>query len=282
MGEIWRFTWHNLRRLLTSPRLYLALFVVYACLRLCFGGVAGALAEKGQTLQGLELMIFASTNRLPQCMMTFGILLLLGDAPFLHEGMSLRLVRSSRIKWFLGQVLFCLITVVGYLLAVELMLLSMSGRGVSFRNEWSLPVKLVCRVPGGASVLGIHMIVDFPMNILKSGGPWPIFGLTLLYDTLLFTFFAFVCLALNARWRSGVGCFTVAALVTLRILIDNSGLLVRLRNISPCNLASLGSELVSPLSVAYRVSFFLAACGLLGFWTYRVLRRADLAGGGGA
>lgn len=281
MGEIWRFTWHDLRRLLTSPRAYLALFVVYACLRLVYGEVGLYIAESGQALQGLELMIFASASGIPQKIMIFGILLLLGDAPFLHEGMSVYLVRSSRSKWFLGQLLFCLVTVVCYLLAVELMLLTMSGSGVTFRNQWSGPIELVSRIPNGEKLLHIKIDVDFPINILLSGRPWAMFGLTVFYDILLLTFFALTCLALNARFRTGVGCFAVVVLATTQTLILNSRW-PWLALLSPCLLASLGRELVSPLSVAYRASFFLAACGLLSFWAYRVLRRADLGGGGGA
>lgn len=280
MGEIWRFTWHDLRRLLTSPRLYLSLFVVYACFRMCFEDLSAALAQSGQTIQAAELMIFASASRIPQWMLTFGMLLLLGDAPFWHQGMALRLVRSSRVKWLLGQVLFCLITVVCYLFAVELMLLTMSGSGVSFANEWSAPTRLACRVPGGASLMDIHM-VEFFMNVLQSGEPWPIFALTVLYDALLLSLFSMLCLALNARWKTGVGCFAVTALLLMRTLIENSLRPTKFWAISPCSLAALGRGLVTPASVGYRLAFFLCACGLLGVWGYRVLRSADLGGGEG-
>ena len=279
MGEVWRFTWHNIRRLLTSPRLYLSLFVVYTCLRLCFGDVGAALAGNNQTIQAVELMIFAFASRIPQWMLTFGMLLLLGDAPFLHEGMSVYLVRSSRVKWLLGQILFCLVTVVCYLFAVELMLLTMSGSGVSFANQWSAPVRLACRVPDGASFLSINMGVSFPMNIVQSGSPWPIFALTVLYDALLLSLFAMLCLTLNARWKTGTGCFAVTALLLLRVLIENSVKPDKFRVISPCNLAALGSELVTATSFGYRLAFFLCACGLLGVWGYSVLRSADLAEG---
>lgn len=279
MGEVLRFAWHNIRRLLTSPRLYLSLFVVYACFRLCFGNVYLYLEESGETLQAVELLVFASSNRSPQWMLAFGMLLLLGDAPFLHEGMSVYLIRSSRFRWLMGQILFCLITVVVYLLAVEVMLLSMSGSNVSFLNNWSAPIMLASRITSGASLLHIEMVIDFPISIISSGKPYTMFALTILYDTLLLTMFSLLCLVCNAKWKTGVGCLGVVALLVVRFLIDNRKILTSLRMLSPCNLATISSQVVSPLSIGYTTVFFLCICGLLGFWGYRTIRFVDLQRG---
>lgn len=276
MGEVFRFAWHNIRRLLTSPRLYLSLFVVYACLRLCFGNVYLYLEESGETLQAVELLVFASSNRTPQWMLAFGILLLLGDAPFLHEGMSVYLIRSSRFRWLMGQILFCLITVVCYLLAVEIMLLSMSGDSVSFLNNWSDPIMLASRITSGASLLHIEMAIDFPISIISSGKPYAMFALTLLYDTFLLTMFSLLCLVCNSKWKTGTGCFGVVALLVVRFLIDNRKMLTNLRMLSPCNLAAISNQVVSPATIGYTAAFFLCACGGLGVWGYHVIRSADL------
>lgn len=281
MGEVLQFTWHNIRRLLLSPRLYLSLFVVYACLRLCFGNVYLYLEDSGETLQAVELMIFASANRIPQWMLAFGMLLLLGDAPFLHEGMSVYLIRSSRLRWLIGQILFCVITVVCYLLVIEVMLLSMSGNGVSFLNDWSDPIMLASRITSGASLLHIEMAVNFPMNIISSGNPYTIFALTMLYDTLLLTMFSLLCLALNVKWKIGVGCFGVVVLLVLRFLIDTCGILTDFQMFSPCNLATISNQVVSPATIGYTVAFFLCVCGILGVWGYHVIRSADLQRGEG-
>lgn len=281
MGEVLRFTWHNIRRLLTSPRLYLSLFVVYACFRLCFGNVYLYLEESGETLQAVELMVFASANRIPQWMLTFGMLLLLGDAPFLHGGMSVYLIRSSRFRWLMGQILFCIITVVCYLLAVAIMLLSMSGSGVSFLNHWSDPIVLASRISSGASLLHIEMALDFPMSIITSGTPYAMFALTMVYDTLLLTMFSLICLVCNAKWKTGVGCFGVVALLVLRLMIDTCGVFTDFRMLSPCNLATISNQVVNSATIGYIAAFFLCACGLLGLWGYRTIRSADLQRGEG-
>lgn len=281
MGEVLRFAWHNIRRLLTFPRLYLSLFVVYACLRLIFGNVYLYLEESGETLQVVELFVFAASNRIPQWVFTFGILLLLGDAPFLHEGMSVYLIRSNRFRWLMGQILFCIITVVCYLLIVEIMLLSMSGSGVSFLNGWSDLIMLASRITSGASLLHIETVFDFPMSIISSGNPYAMFALTLLYDTLLLTMFSLLCLALNVKWKTGTGCFGVVTLLVIRFLIDDRNTLTGLRMLSPCNLATINNQDVSLATIGYTVIFFLCACVLLGVLGYRVIRSTDLQKGGG-
>lgn len=281
MGEVLRFAWYDIRRLLTSPRFYLSLLVVYACLWLCFGSVYLYPEETGESLQALELFIFASCNRIPQCMLTFGVLLLLGDAPFLHEGMSVYLIRSNRARWLLGQILFCLLTIVFYLLVVEIMLLSLSGREVSFVNNWSDTIMLASQITSGASLLYIDMIFTFPMNIVLSGAPYAIFALTLVYDSLLLLMFTLIGLAFNIRWKVGVGCLGAVALLGLRSLIDSYGN-ERLRGLlwfSPCNLATVSDRPVTVETIAYTVMFFLCVCGLLTIWGYGSMRSADLLKG---
>lgn len=275
MGEILRFAWYNIRRMLLSPRLYLSLFVVYACLRLCFGSVCLSLDESGRTLQAVELFIFASGNRIPQWILTFGMLLLLCDVPFLHNGISIYLIRTSRFRWLAGQVLFCLIMVMGYLLAVEIMLLSMSGERVSFLNEWSDTIELASRITSGASLLNIKIIFDFPINVVLGGTPYTQFALTLLYDTLLLMFFSLICFACNVKWKTGVGCFVVVSFLVLRLLVDEYGEPVALL-FSPCNLASPGSRVVTPVSVGYTVAFFLCVCGFLFVWGWRQMKYEDM------
>lgn len=281
MGEILRFVWYDIRRLLTSPRLYFSLLVVYACLRLCFGSVYLYPEESGESLQALELFIFASCNRLPQCMLSIGVLLILGDTPFLHEGVSVYLIRTSRFRWLIGQILFCLVTIVCYMFVVEIMLLSMSGNGVSFANEWSDPVVLASQITSGASLLYIDMIFTFPMNIILSGTPYAIFALTLLYNTFLLMTFVLICLVCNLNWKTGVGCFGVVALLGWRSLIDGygNGRFSGLVLFSPCNLATISDRNVTRGTIIYTCMFFSCVCGFLTIWGYNKMRSLDVLKG---
>ena len=261
MGEAWRFASHNLRHLLTSPRLYLSLFAVCAYLWIFYGNIGSYLVEAGESLQGFELMIFTAEDRFTKRMVVFGAMLLLGDAPFLHDGLSVYLIRSNRRNWFLGQVLYCLIATVLYLVLIELMYIPLYKGHVFFQNHWSETADFASYV-GIGSVVDPRVNVPFSRKIILCGGPWLMFGLTILYNALFLMTLSMLCLAMNAKWRVGVGWVGVAIYLI----------------ISPFDLATLGKETISPASLAYRASFFLCVCLVLGIWGYHTLRRADLGG----
>ncbi len=205
MGEAWRFASHNLRHLLTSPRLYISLFVVCVYLWISFRETGSYLAEAGESLQGFELMIFTSEDRFTKSILAFGAMLLLGDAPFLSDGLSVYLIRSNRRNWFLGQILYCLITAVLYLVLVQLMFLPLYRGHIFFQNQWSETADFASYFGNTGFTVDERVRVSFSRKIVLSGGPWLMFGLTILYNTLLLMTLSMLCLAMNAKWRVGVG-----------------------------------------------------------------------------
>lgn len=280
MGEISHFTFYNFRRLLTSPRFYITLLIIYCCMWMCFGQVSSALAENGQTLQAAELFIFASCSRIPQWILAFGMLLLLADVPFIHEGLSVHLIRSTRFRWLMGQLIFCAITVICYLLLVEVMLITLSGKHMTFTNAWSDIIQIVVRLPSSVNgkQLNIDTMMEFPLEIVLAASPWAIFALSFFYDFLLLMLFCFICLVCNTRWRTGLGCLVVVVLLMLRYLIDNrllpfSSLIAM---ISPCSMAAPQNRSINALNIIYTVAFFLCVSGFLAMWGYQIVQHADL------
>jgi len=275
MGEIFQFVKHNCYRVLHSPRTYIALLIVFWGLNICYGSVRASLVEKGQTIQIFELFIFALTNRLPQWIIVFGLVLLVCDAPFFHAGLELYIIRSSRGRWLIGQILFYLIMVLGYLTSVASMMLLLLHGQINLTNEWSDIIVLTCQIQSGA-LLNIQTIMNFPMNIITSGLPYTMFGLTYIYSTLLLFLFCLICLVCNISLRIGFGCFTVAALLVWRIVLETVGDARFLHYISPCNLASIGDKAISLPNICYTVAFFLCVCALLCLYAYHITQKIDL------
>lgn len=275
MGEIFQFVKYNFRRLWCSPRPYITLFMVYALLNLCFGGAREYLSDSGETVQAFEFFIIAMANRIPQWIMVFGILILLGDAPFLHDGMEVYILRSSRGRWLMGQVVFCALTVLGYLVLIAVMFLFMFCSYISFTNEWSDAIILSCRIQSGA-VLNIVMLIAFPMEIINSGSPYSVLALSFLYTALMLLLCALLCMLCNVRLKTGVGCFAVTILLVWRFLLDNVGGAEFLHYLSPCSLATVSDRAVTPISICYTVGFFLCACFALCWWNYCIIQKADL------
>lgn len=275
MAEMFQFVRCDFRRLWISPRPYIVLLVVYMGLHLCFGGAETYLAENGQSVQAMEFFVFATANRIPQWILAFGILLLLGDAPFFHEGMELYVLRSRRSRWLTGQILFCCITVLGYLLLVAGMFLLMFHGHIYFANTWSDAITLICRI-GNGTLLNIKMAIDFPMQIITNGSPYAMFGLSFLYSAFLLLLFSLLCMVCNTKLRTGVGCFVIAILLVWRVLLDTVGGMPLFHYISPCNLANVGDKPVSPFYISYTIMFFIWNCCLLCIWMYGIIQKYDL------
>lgn len=278
MRSILHFVGYNLKRLFTSPRPYIALLAIYVMMKVGFGGAKSYLLENDQLFQAVELYVFAGNSDKFQLVMILGMLLWLGDAPFLKEGMSLRLIRTNRWAWLVGQILSCVVIAAIYLLAIEVLFLILFSGCVFFRNEWSSSAVLAAQI-GNGSPLRIEMATQFSMAAIQTASPYALFGLTFVYVLLLYSFFGVLMIACNLRFRTGVGCFAVALCWCFRLMVSyvlNSELLWHL---SPCNLASLFEQTPTALSILYTVMFFLVTGCCLSLLALHSVKTADLLKG---
>lgn len=275
MGEIFQFVRYDLKRLWYSPRPYVILFFVYAALERCFGCVREYLAEMGQQIQATELFSIAVSNRIPQWFLIFGIVLLLGDAPFLHDGMEYYVLRSSRSKWLIGQIVFCIITIIGYVFVVAGIFLFMFSNFIAFNNEWSDIITLCCQVHSGR-ILGITMSISFPSQLIQSGSPYAVFLISCSYLILLMLFLCLLLMLCNLKLKVGIGYFIVVSILVLRVLVDNGVGSKYLHFFSPCNLAVVSGRVLTMYSVAYTFLYFSSICGILYYCVQKVIIKTDL------
>lgn len=275
MGEVFQFARYNLNRLWYSPRPYFVLFFVYATLELCFGCAREYLAEAGQQIQATEFFSIAVSSRIPQWVLIFGIVLLLGDAPFFHDGMECYILRSNRAKWLMGQMMFCIITIVEYVLVVVIMFLLMFSNFIVFKNEWSNIITLCCQVHSGR-ILGITMNITFPVELIQSGSPYTIFFISCSYLILLMLFLCLLLMLCNLKMKVGMGYFVVVSILVLRLFVDNSLVSKYVYFFSPCNLAVVSGRIVTSYSIANTFLYFLSICSILYYYIYKAIRKIDL------
>lgn len=278
MRNIFHFMKYNFKSLFASPRLYIALLILFSIMQVGIGGAKGYLIEHGQTFQAVELYVFTHSSHVVQLVYILGLLLLLGDAPFLKEGMPFHLIRTNRFQWLMGQFLSCVAISAVYLLTIELLLLVVSFGHINFQNEWSDPVILAARV-GNERAIGIEISILFSMNVIRAGSPYAMFGLTFVYSLLLYSFFSVLLIVCNLRLRSGIGCLAVMAFWCLRLALDYGTNIPLLQRLSPCNLACLTGQALTPANILYTILFFCVSCCCLGMLTIRFARSADLLRG---
>ncbi len=275
MRSTFHFVRYNLKNLFTSPRPYITLLILFSIMQVGMGGARDYVIEHGQTFQAVELYVFAHSSHVIQLVFILGLLLLLGDAPFLKEGMSFHLIRTNRFQWLLGQFLSCIAISAVYLLAIEFLFLILFFGHISFQNEWSRPVMLAAQIRT-ASAIGIELAVMFSMNVLRAGSPYAMFGLTFVYSLLLYIFFSALLIVCNLRFRSGVGCLAVMAFWCLKLALDYGNDIPLLRRLSPCSLACLTGQTLTPAHILYTILFLCVVCYCLGMAAIRLARSADL------
>lgn len=278
MRSIVHFVEYNLRRLFSSPRPYITLLIIFAVMQIGLGGAKTYLTENNQTFQAVELYVFAHNSSVFQLTFILGLLLFLGDAPFLKEGMSFRLIRTNRIRWLVGQIISCIVIVVIYLLMIELLLLILFSGHITFQNEWSEPVILSAQLGNGLAI-NIEVAMLFSVNIIQTGPPYAMFGLTFVYSLLLYIFFSVLIICCNLRFRTGIGCLAVVLFWCEKLMLNyvlDSNLLWHL---SPCNLACWGEQILTVASILYTIMFFLVTCSCLGVLALHFTYSADLLRG---
>lgn len=265
----------ELRRLLHTPKLYFTAMLLFSCIYTGFGGLNSYLMQQGQTVQAGELFIFGMDGWISLLIVTAGFLLLVNDVPFGKGGAQLRLIRSSRSRWLLGQVLSCFAITAVYLLLVALLFALATVRNLSFANAWSQPVVLAARL-GRCTAIGIDAAVNFPMSVLQSCSAWVAFGVSFLYAWLLYGFFCLILIVCSLRFRTSLGYLIVMFCLILKRLLEVASVPSILKYLSPCDVASISSRPLTATNVLYAVLFFLLADGTLWFLARNRMEQVDL------
>lgn len=279
MGSVFHFASYNLKRLFSSPKPYITLLILFVVLRIGVGGARTYLSDSGQQIQAVELFIFTQSSLFFQIVFVLGLLFLLGDAPFLTDGMSLRLIRTSRSRWMLGQILSCVLISAVYLVAIEVLFLLLFWGQVTLQNEWSPAVRLAAQANIGGNVINIKAAVYFPMGVLHVGAPYAMFGLTLLLNELLYSFLCLVVIFCNLKFSSGVGIFAATSLLGLRMMQRYVFPYKPLWYLSPCSVVCLGEQTITSGGILYAVLFLATLCLCLTTLALHLVKSSDLLKG---
>jgi hypothetical protein len=281
MGEVWYFARTQLKRSFTSARFYVLILLLIAVLWSFFGGVGSYLESEGVRLQVCELFILFSNSRYSQRILLLAAVLLLADAPFISEGISYGLIRSTKLKWFLGQLLYAMMMTLILLVSMHLILLIFTGGRISFANNWSFCFREICMEEDAGfsenSPLGIELALDFGVNYINSGSPYFVYTVTMLYAFLLSVSCCVIGMLLNLYFRTGVGVLTAVVFFGLyELSINLSAISAWVDPISPCYLASVVNREVTAGTMGYTVAFFVCVILAFSVFSYHKIQRSDL------
>lgn len=274
MAEIRKMVSIELHRRIANPRFTLALLLNVCIVMISFPDLTGFLSEKQMQIQAVELFGFLISDRFAQWLLTFSFLIMVGDAPFVQEGIDVVLIRTDKKKWLIAQSLVMVLLIVIWLAALEISILLLMAGHISWGNEWSSCIRMAARMNTNTSMIGIG--IGTSMLPLTQAGPFVVFGVAFLYAVLLFTYFGAWGIAANLLTGRGYGPCIVACFLSLRFLLINLLYIPQLERISPVNIVDLTANSIEVSQILYTVSFFGIQILILIWVASRILRKRDV------
>lgn len=281
MGEILSLARTSLRKQLGRARFFAALLLTAGCVVMGYFHTPDYLAGRNLTMQAGEPFLLMVGAVLVQLLLLLSFLLLLGDAPFFHEGMEIVVMRSSKRKWIAAQIVACVVTTILWLLFLFAFTLLYFNRHLSFANEWSKVAKMARRSISGGAPAGFQLGVAPSAKMAMGTKPYAMFGLSFLLNSLLYVCLALWGMTLNLWLRRSYGSLFVISLWGLRfglqvLELPSLGRVEILNWISPMGLVDVTAGSFSGEKIAYIVLFFLFQIVLLATFSRLRLRRMDM------
>ncbi|WP_333677277.1 hypothetical protein [Muricomes intestini] len=199
LRRIWKYTRIDFKNWERSPRIVIT-FILAAILCLMLSNRAIDFADKyGTYTQLFEVFIWTFGDSSSIMLSSLLLMLLLGDIPFVTPATPYQLVRSSRIEWVLGQLLYVFISstiYISYLLVITCVL---SAHISYIGNKWSKTSALL-----GYSGVGRKIALPTSVKALEMSSPYAcvlmIFVLMLLYAFFISAIMFLFNLYRNKYW----------------------------------------------------------------------------------
>lgn len=163
------------------------------------GGVFAAVMNDGLTLAALS----------------FGLVFLLGDAPFLRENAMFEWMRSDRLSWTVGRVLYVLAVVLMYLLAIQA-LVCVEAWSVNFGPKWD---KVLRTLGTGRHLSDISLSVS--SSLLSSRRPMQAWLYTFGMMGLAWSSLGFILFSLSVLTRRLFAMLVVSVVVFMDYLVES-------------------------------------------------------------
>ena len=206
VNQIWQISWYNFRSWKGNPRIVLTFSLAFILCFLLTDKAVRFSYEYSTIMQIAEPFVWTFGDSNSILIASLLLILLFSDMPFLGVGVPYYLMRTNRIKWMAGQVLYICLATFLYMSFVLVSSIVICAKNAFPGNMWSETGAILGYSPAGKAVA-----LPSTVKTMEMSTPYEcmmtIFLLMLLY-TLLCVFIMFV---LNIRkgkfWGIG-GVFT--------------------------------------------------------------------------
>ncbi len=266
---------NNIRRWATNPRIYILAALLIIFLWDYIGPILHFSQAVGYRVSPWVFPFLSNTFYI-QMILMLGIVFLFCDAPFLNEGQPYLLIRSGRVHWAVGQVLYIMIGTALYFLFVASISILMLAPNLYISTDWGKVLATLAQTDAG-QVYHILLGIDHRTQLLYT--PFQAFCLSLFLDWCAGTILGLVIFIINNYLNRAIGAIVASAIIFFERLIYNA-LSDVMYHFSPVSMARLARLDPSGLSlyptITYACFFFLSSIVFLSILAVLSVRKRQI------
>ena len=137
LHQIWQISWYNFRSWRKNPRIILTFSLAFILCFLLTDKAVRFSYEYETIMQIAEPFVWTFGDSNSILLASLLLILLFSDMPFLGVGVPYYLMRTSRIKWLLGQVLYICLATFLYMAFVLVSSIVICMKNAFAGNMWS-------------------------------------------------------------------------------------------------------------------------------------------------
>lgn len=183
MYQVWEICWYNFRRWKKNPRIIITFGLAFVLCFLLTDKAVEFSYEYGTTLQIVEPFVWTFGDSNSILLVSLLLILLFSDMPFLDKGVPYYLMRTTRFKWFLGQIIYICLAVLLYMIFILLSSIVICAKNSFVGNMWSEMAAIL-----GYSEAGKAVALPSSVKTMEMSTPYEtmasIFILMLLYTMI--------------------------------------------------------------------------------------------------
>ncbi|HHV09001.1 MAG TPA: hypothetical protein GXX75_01830 [Clostridiales bacterium] len=247
---------YSIRQWITNPRI-ICLFILMSMFVWNDFDVIGSLTGRTGIKTNPLIFPFFSNDPVKQLILLAGIVFLFSDAPFINKNQPYIIIRSKRIPWVLGQILYIVMAGAIYFLFLMLVsILVLLPYATFATNGWGKIIHTLAQTDMGAQ---IKLQFGITKEITAFYSPFEAFGLSFLLNWGVACFLGLVLFVINLKFNRMLGLAAGGVILFFDLLVTNM-LSPAFYHFSPVSLSRLG--VLDPMGVsmfpnmAYPFAFF--------------------------
>ena len=242
--KIFSIAMYSIRQWATDPRI-ISLFVLMSMFVWNDFEVIGDLTGRTGIKTNPLIFPFFSSNPVKQLILLAGIVFLFSDAPFINKNQPYIIIRSKRIPWVLGQILYIVMASSIYFLFLMLVSILVLLPHATFATDgWGKIIRTLAQTDVGAQ---IKLQFGITKEITTFYSPLEAFGLSFLLNWGVACFLGLILFVINLKFNRMLGLVVGGVILSFDLLVTNA-LPPAFYHFSPVSLSRL--SVLDPMGVS--------------------------------